>query len=617
MRSETALVASLPTTALTRRGTFLQFLRTMNRITALLCLLAAGCAPLSNREASRSGGGDANFTRIANEFIAGYLAWRPGAGTSLGLHQYDGKLTDYSRASIAAELARLKRYEQMLAGLDPKALSPAASFDRRLLQTAINNERFRFEEMDAFHNNPMTYADVVDVNVYIKRNFAPLEERVRSIIAIENQASNAMAAARANLGESLPRPYVETAIQNARGSADFLAKDLVQALKEVKNEALMAEFNAANKRAISEIQGFVEYLEKEKLPKSHQRYALGREKFQKMLREGELIALPPERILEIGLRELRREQEIFADTARKIDPDQKPIEVFKAIQKEHPTAEELIPDTRKNLEAIREFVVRHKIVTLPSEVRVRVEETPQYARATSFASMDTPGPFETKATEAYYYVTPVEKEWPPEQAEEWLTAFNVYTTDVVSIHEAYPGHYAQFLRLNASGASRLEKIFSSYAFVEGWAHYTERMMVDEGFGANELRTQENILKAAKYRLAQSDEALLRLCRLCVSIKTHCEGMPLEAATKFFEENCYYEHKPAHQEALRGTFDPQYCYYSLGKLQILKLRQDYQKQEGAGYSLQKFHDEMLRHGAPPIRLMRESMLKDHTIWDEIF
>jgi len=240
-----------------------------------------------------------------------------------------------------------------------------------------------------------------------------------------------------------------------------------------------------------------------------------------------------------------------------------------------------------------------------------------YEDATSFASLETPDTFETNATEAYYYVTPVEKEWPPEQAEEWLTAFNVYTTDVVSIHEAYPGHYAQFLRLNASGASRLEKIFSSYAFVEGWAHYTERMMVDEGFGANELRTQEDILKAAKYRLAQSDEALLRLCRLCVSIKTHCEGMSLEEATRFFEENCYYEHKPAHQEALRGTFDPQYCYYSLGKLQILKLRQDYQKQEGAGASLLKFHDEMLRHGAPPIRLLRESMLKDHTIWDDIF
>ena len=226
--------------------------------------------------------------------------------------------------------------------------------------------------------------------------------------------------------------------------------------------------------------------------------------------------------------------------------------------------------------------------------------------------MDTPGPFEAKATEAYYYVTPVEKDWSPRQKEEWLTAFNTYTTDIVTIHEAYPGHYVQFLCLNASPATKAEKILASYAFVEGWAHYCEQMMVDEGFGTG----KGDSLQTAKYRLAQSDEALLRLCRLCVSIKTHCEGMSLDEATKFFEENCYYEHKPAYQEALRGTFDPQYLYYTVGKLEILKLRRDYQQEEGARFSLEKFHHEMLRHGAPPIRLLRELMLKNRATWNEI-
>jgi uncharacterized protein (DUF885 family) len=236
-----------------------------------------------------------------------------------------------------------------------------------------------------------------------------------------------------------------------------------------------------------------------------------------------------------------------------------------------------------------------------------VEETPTYLRATSFASMDTPGPFEKKATEAYYYVTPTEKDWPPQQKEEWLTAFNYYTTDVVTIHEAYPGHYTQFLCLNASSANRLEKVISSYAFVEGWAHYTEQMLVDEGFGGGNL----------KYRLAQSDEALLRLCRLCVAIKTHCEGMSLDDATKFFQDNCYYEEKPARQEATRGTYDPGYLYYTLGKLQILKLREDYRKQQGAQFTLERFHDELLSHGMPPLRLLREVMLKDASKWDEVF
>jgi uncharacterized protein (DUF885 family) len=465
----------------------------------------------------------------------------------------------------------------------------------------------------------MTYAGALNVNIYIKRDFAPLAQRVGSIVAILNQATNLIDAAKANLTGEQAKPFVETAIEVAQGSVDFLNKDLVEALRDFKEEPLRAQFYAANERAVAELRGYIGWLKEQKLPKAHERYALGRERYARMLREGELIPLSPDGILEIGLRELKREQQIFAETAKKIDPTKKPIDVFKAIQKDHPTEEGLIPDTRKNLEAIRQFLVDRNIITIPSEVRARVEETPQFDRATSFASMDTPGPFETKATEAYYYVTPVEKDWTPQQKDEWLTAFNYYTTDVVSIHEAYPGHYLQFLCLNASPATRLEKILDSYAFVEGWAHYTEQMILDEGFGPNmpSRIEQTDALKAAKYRLAQSDEALLRLCRLCVSIQMHCQGMTVEQGTKFLQENCYYEEKPARSEATRGAYDPEYLYYTLGKLQILKLRRDYQKQEGTAYSLKKFHDEMLRHGMPPLRLLREVMLKERATWDEVF
>jgi uncharacterized protein (DUF885 family) len=559
-----------------------------------------------------SNAADAKFNELSEEYIAGYLAWRPQIGTSLGLHQYDGKVTDYSRASLDAELARLKRFDQQLATLDPKSLSLQAYYDFRILDAAVKNEIFQFEEVEGYTKNPMTYAGVLDVNIYIKRDFAPLEDRVKSIIAIEKKTPQIIAAARANLEESLAKPFIETAVEIANGSADFLGKDLVAALKEVNNQSLMAEFKTVNNQAIEELRGYAAWLTKEKLPKAHTRYALGREKYRKLLRYGELIDLAPERMLEIGLRELHGEQQVFGEAAKKIDSGKKPIEVFKEIQKDHPTADGLIPDTRKGLEAIRQFVVEHRIITIPSPVRAKVEETPQYLRATSFASMDTPGPFERKATEAYYYVTPVEADWTPKQKDEWLTAFNYYTTDIVTIHEAYPGHYVQFLCLNASPATKLEKIFGGYAFIEGWAHYSEQMLVDEGFGANAA----DPLKTAKYRLAQADEALLRLCRWCVSIKTHCEGMSLDDATKFFEDNCYYEHKPAYQEALRGTFDPGYLFYTVGKLEILKLRRDWQKQEGANFSLQKFHDELLRHGAPPIRLLREVMLKDRTIWGDI-
>ncbi|HMJ88413.1 MAG TPA: DUF885 domain-containing protein, partial [Candidatus Acidoferrum sp.] len=389
------------------------------------------------------------------------------------------------------------------------------------------------------------------------------------------------------------------------------------AVKPVTNALIIRAFEAANKIALDELRRFVKWLREERLSSGDNSYALGPADYRAMLRISEFVDMAPEKILELGLRELKAEQERFAATARLIDSAKAPIEVFRELQREHPTAEALLPDTRKNLEAIREFVVERNIVTVASDVRVRVEETPPPFRRTSFASMDTPGVFETKATESYYYVTPTEPEWPEKQKDEWLTSFNYYTTDVVTIHEAYPGHYVQYLALKASGASRVAKIFSSYAFSEGWAHYVEQMLLEEGFAAAPANaSREQQLRAAKYRLAQSDEALLRLCRLCVSIKLHTQDMSVDEATKFFMEHCYYEEKPARQEAIRGTFDPGYLNYTLGKLMILKLRADWQAQEGTRYSLQRFHDELLRHGAPPLPLLRERMLKDAKLWRDV-
>jgi uncharacterized protein (DUF885 family) len=581
----------------------------MKKLRFFLLMALAACASSGQRpEPASAGSGDAAFNRLADEYLTGYLAWRPLEAMQLGFHEYDGKLTDYSRASVDGELVRLKEFNRRLGGMQTTTLSPQAYFDFRNLQAGVRRALFSMEEMGSFSRNPMTYAGALDASPYIKRDFAPLEQRVRGIIAILNQAPKVISAGRANLEASLPKPWVETAIEVGNGSADFLEKDLVEALKDLKDAELREEFNAANQRAVAEMRGFVKFLKEEKLPKANNGFALGRDNFAKMLRAGELITQSPEEVLEIGLAELRREQALFAETAAKIDPARKPIEVFEQIQRDHPTAEGLIPDTRKDLEAIRQFVVDHHIVFIPSEVRPRVEETLPFERASSFASMDSPGPFETKATEAYYYVTPVEAKWTEKEKDDWLSAFNYYTSDVVSIHEVYPGHYVQFLCMNASAATRLEKILGSYAYIEGWAHYSEQMLIDEGYG-------QAGPAAPKYRLAQLDEALLRLCRLCVAIKMHCQGMSVEEATKFFHENCYYGEKPAHAEAMRGTFDPGYANYTLGKLMILKLRKDYQAQEGTAYSLEKFHNEFLRHGMPPVPLLREILLKDRQSWDK--
>jgi uncharacterized protein (DUF885 family) len=584
---------------------------------SFVLLLIMVCLPCRNSFADQTA--DAEYEAVAEEYIKGYFAAHPLEGTALGLHEYDGKISDYSRLALDAELSRLRRFDDRLGKFDSSKLSPRQSIDLRILQAAVKKDLFEMQDMSIFERNPMIYARAADVNVYIKRNFAPLEDRVRSLVAIECQIPNILIAARTNLNDVLPKPYVELAIQIARASSDFLKKDLVAAVATIKDDQLRASFQETNRKAAGALVDYAVWLEREKLPKASLDFALGEEKFRRLLAQTELVDLPRERILETGMEQLKAEQEAFAEAAKKIDPNKSSVEVFRQIQSEHPAPENLIPDVAKDLDKIRKYVTSHHLVSIPSDVRAKVKETPQYLRATSFASMDTPGPFEKRATEAYYYVTPVENDWPQKQKEEWLTAFNYYTSDIVSIHEAYPGHYVQFLRLNASPASKVEKIFGSYAFVEGWAHYCEKMMIDEGYGnpaASATPSEEDVKRAAKYRMAQADEALLRLCRLCVSIKMHTQNMSIEDATKFFQQNCYYEEEPARREAMRGAFDPGYLNYTLGKLEILKLRDDYKAQEGNEFSLQKFHNELLDHGMPPIRLLREIMLKDQNKWDEV-
>ena len=560
---------------------------------------------------------DAELEVVTEEYIRGYLAARPLHATALGFHEYDGRINEHTRLAIDAELARLRRFDDRLKKFDLAKLSPRSGIDLRLVQAAIKKDLFFMQDLAIYEHNPMSYANAIDVGVYIKRKYTPIEDRVRSIIVVENQAPNIMIAAKTNLAEVLPKPHVELAIQIARGASEFLKKDLIEGLTDLKDENLRAAFMQSNRRAAAALADYAAWLEKEKLPKARPEFAIGEEKYQRFLAETELIDLPAAKILELGLAELKKEQEIFAEAARKIDETRPAPVVYKQIQSDHPTAENLVPEMAKRLDAVRKFVTDRKLVTIPSEVRPQVKTTPQDRRAVSFASMDIPGPFEKRANEAYYYLTPPENDWPDEQKEEWLTSFNFYMGDLFSVHEAYPGHYVQSLHLNASKATKAEKIFGATSFIEGWAHYCEKMMIDEGFGApaGPKPSEDDVQRAAKYRMVQAQAALVRICRLCVSIRMHTQGMSVEDATKFFQENCYYEEKPARAEAMRGTFDIDYLNYTLGKLEILKLRNDYQAQEGDKFSLKKFHDELLNHGMLPIRLLREVMLKDKAKWDE--
>jgi uncharacterized protein (DUF885 family) len=572
---------------------------------------------------------DDRFERLSNEFIRTHFDHRPLAAVSLGWHQYDGRFEIRDAKNIAKEKKRLRQFDDLFRWIwtnyefDP--LNRQHEFELNLIRSTIRFERWVHESQRAFHRNPMTYVNELDVSPYLIRDFKPLDQRFADIAAILLKAPAHLAAARQNLESTLPRPFIETAIDSANGAASFIEKDCAKAATDLKDANVRAAFESASKPAVAAFRAYADWLKNEKLPRADNNYALGRRKYMEMLR-AEFIDLTPEQILERGLSELRAEQARFKAAAAIIDPNLTPLEAARVLQRDHPTAANLIPDARRNLETIRQFLVEHHIITIPSEQRALVEETLPPFRATSFASMSTPGPFEKKGMAAYYYVTPVESDWTAQQAEEWLGAFNYYTLDVVSIHEAYPGHYVQFLCWNNTPLSTAQKVLpggyygsGSYAFTEGWAHYAEQMMLEQGFGqpANPATaSREELQRAAKYQLAQSSEALLRLCRLCSSIKLHCQGATVEEATKFIMDNAYYEEKPARSEATRGTYDPGYLYYTLGKLMILKLRDDWKTEQGSAYTLQRFHDKLLSHGSPPIPLLRQLMLHDHTKWKEI-
>ena len=278
---------------------------------------------------------DAEYEAVAEEYIKTYLAAHPLEGTALGIHEYDGKISDYSRLALDAELSRLRRFDDRLAKFDPSKLSPRQSIDLRILQAAVKKDLFEMQDMSVFERNPMVYARAADVNVYIKRNFAPLEDRVRSLVAIESQIPNILIAARTNLNEKLPKPFVELAIQIAKGSADFLKKDLIAAVSALKDEQLRLAFQEANRKAANALNDYAAWLEREKLPKASLDFALGEEKFGRFLAQTELVDLSPQKVLEIGMTQLKAEQQAFADAAKKIDPNKSPVEVFKQIQSEH------------------------------------------------------------------------------------------------------------------------------------------------------------------------------------------------------------------------------------------------------------------------------------------
>lgn len=545
--------------------------------------------------------GDQNFNMIADSFFDDMFKLDPDWATSAGFHEHDTELQNHSAEFIAARIAGLKSYRDVLNGLDPQTLSRTIRHDREMLLGHINNDLLSADELALWKKDPDIYSSNVSSSIFdlIKRDFAPLQTRMKDVIAREKLIPQALEYAKQNLDpKQMPKIYAEIAVEQLPGAVSFFQDSVPGAFKGVKDQQLQSQLSETSKSCVAAVKNYQKYLE-ELLAKDACKgnFAYGEEAYKKKLLYQEMVDEPIDSLLARGETELKRLQTEFVSLAKEIDASKSPQKCYEDVAKEHPKPAQLLTDIRNLLERIRKFCVEQKIVSIASPDRPLVADTPSFMRALTFASLDSPGAYEKKAVQSFYYVTPPEPTWTPEHVEEHMRAFSNADLLCTSIHEAYPGHFVMFLHIKQSAPTKVRKLIDSGLTSEGWAHYCEQMLLDEGFNKGDK----------KLKLVQLHDALLRNCRFIVGIKMHTRGMSLADGTKFFIEQGYQEKANAEREAKRGTADPMYLVYTLGKLDILALREDYRKLKGNQFNLREFHDRFLSGGAPPIKIIREEMI----------
>jgi uncharacterized protein (DUF885 family) len=575
---------------------------------ALLLLGCGQAAPSRTPAASPGAVDDPAAQRLAaasRRYIAEFAAAYPVTATGWGIHDHDHALGALDAAAIAA---RAEQVRGLLAEVEAMAgaLRGPARHDHRLLDHALRAELLELEEVRSWQRNPMLYNDEIasGMATLIDREFAPLAERMRSMTARMDAIPAVVAAARANLRD-VPELFAETAIRLAQGTASFLRDDVPAALAaqgvaavEASDPGLVRDFERAHARAVAEVEGFATWLERELLPGAHGDFRLGRELFRRKLLYEEHVDLTPEALRDMNEAAIREYHAWVAREAARIDPGKPPAEVMAALASDYPQPDALLDTARQYMTQAREYVIDHHLLTLPSDEVPIVRPTPAYAR-TGFASMSAPGPFEDRATTAYYNITLVDPAWDAARTHQHLTYFNRPGLLGITVHEAFPGHFVQLL-YRSQIPGELRKVIQSGTLVEGWAHYTEQMMVDEGLGQG----------APEVRLAQLRRALQRHARWYAGLAVHVFDVPIEEAAARFQEIAYFAAYPALVETERASFNPTYLYYALGRMQILALREEYRaRREASGqpFSLQEFHDRFLRLGLPPA-LAREAMLE---------
>ena len=541
------------------------------------------------------------FPHFVDDYLAYLYEVLPTQASLDGVHLHDDLLEDLSRAAIDANVRALSGFSRRLNQIDSSLLSPVQQVEHRIVGANIESRMYELEVIRTWDRNPQVYSDALGMSLAGQALFAysPEAERARRVVSKLRQVPRLVQAARENIKDT-PGIFVKVGLEAWRGALKFIESDLPRAFSTLDDLHILGDLADTSTEAAAAISSYIDYLENDLAPRAKASFRLGRERFEQKLKTEEGITLSADRLLTIALRELHEVQEEFRSVASRLDGGD-PLEVWRKAKDDHPAPGTLVSVAQSHLQELEAFLQRQAIVTVPVGEPVVVAPTPEFFRW-AFASMWTPGPFETKPSRAYYYLTDIDRSWPPDRQKEHLRDFNLPALWSISIHEVYPGHFlqAQHSRQVESKVRR-STLLASNAFVEGWAHYCEHMMMEAGFRRGD----------ATLRLGQLAEALIRLARFVVGIRLHCEDLSVEQGMRFFRDEAFLEEATARREAERGTFDPGYIVYSLGKLMMLKLRHDYQEQLDGKFSLRTFHDAVLAQGTAPLWAHRRLLLNDAT------
>ena len=559
----------------------------------LISLLFSACQPVANTNQSAN---TATMTKTkwdtyVEQFLNDYFAANPTFAVQQGKHEYDGKFPDWSEAGLQKEIARLKSEREKAAAFKDADLDERQRFERDYLISQIDKDVFWRETADQPHTNPYWYSDPTDPDVYVSRPYAPLESRIKSYTTYAKNLPAALDQIKGNLRQPMAKNLIAIGRQTIGGLADFFSKDVIKVFEPVQDQQLQNDFKSANEGAIKAVKDFDSWLDSQEA-NSNNNFALGPDKFKAMVKQTEGVDIGLDQLEQIAQKDLDRNLAAMKAECDKYAPGKTLIECSNQASEHKAEGADVVQAATAQLGELRKFIQDKDIVTIPGTEEAKVGLAPPY-KAWNFAYINIPGPYESNLP-SVYYVSPPDPTWDKKKQEEYIPGKGSLL--FTSVHEVYPGHFVQFLHANRS-SSKFGQVFVGYAFAEGWAHYCEEMMYDSGLGQGD----------PEMHIGQLQEALLRDVRFLSAIGLHTKGMTVEQSKQMFIEKGLRSEGEAEQQSNRGTFDPAYLNYTMGKLMIMKLRDDWTASRGGRSAWKQFHDQFLSYGGPPIPLVRKSMM----------